>query len=167
MTEPRNWLDLIEKQQKQSKEISEILNPAYRNTMEYKLLKDLPDCNAGALLIWNEEKDGYILFGRTESIFQSKKIVENNPDWFTPVTDLDSIIEQEINSFNPLKPDIKMVVRNSAKTIAEKYLSNFKQQLIAKLEKDRPNINQTNFDKRIIAEEIIYITNRFSSLING
>lgn len=107
-----------------------------QNSMTYKtyiLKTDHFPYMAGTKFFWSEERGVYY---PQEECFR-KNEVEGNINFAPEIPTLDSIIEQEINSFNPLYPDIKTAVRNSAESVAEKYLASFKQQLTDKLQKEK------------------------------
>lgn len=53
---------------------------------QYKLLRDLPDCNSGTILT-QEKPDGLYMYrgktdGEDDASWYVKEVVENNPDWF-------------------------------------------------------------------------------------
>lgn len=54
----------------------------------YKLLKNLPDANAGTIFTWDNNYGGYVYVDKTGSedgCLMFSRSVENNPEWFAPI----------------------------------------------------------------------------------
>lgn len=79
---------------------------------EYILLKDLPDCDAGAVFVFIDCEDYYhtcnVRYG-DKYIRYNKEFVENNPKWF-----------KEVNTDVSFSEMVELAVRKKWDEIAEK-----------------------------------------------